>query len=73
MFLKLSRLSLSQKNSHTLNLKLIIKKKVHEFYSFIIIPTHTHTQTQKKKSNLQILHITLCNFFFNISKIEMVS
>ena len=48
MFLKLSHLSLSQKNSHTLNLKLIIKKN---YMSFIHLSLSTHTHTQKKKKS----------------------
>ena len=52
MFLKLRHLSLSQKNSHTLNLKLIIKKN---YMSFIHLSLSTHTHTHKKKSTYYFL------------------
>ena len=81
MFLKLSHLSLSQKNSHTLNLKLIIKKN---YMSFIHLSLSTHTHTQKKKKIYILLFIKnlkklksrngiLIIFFFNILKIILKS
>ena len=45
-----------KKNSHTSNLKLITKKK--KMMSSIPLLLST-----KKNFNLQILHVTFCNFF----------
>ena len=49
-----------KKNSHTSNLKLITKKKMMSSIPLLL--------STKKNFNLQILHVTFCNFFLKKSQ-----